>query len=108
MKDKELYQRLSLLGAKWAEIETKLSLRDWAGNEWFDLTSDIDVILALLRKNHPMRKIIEKAKMITKIKGTAWYIGNCRQYGDHITPLAILAGHIEAVKWEEEWQEEEE
>lgn len=101
MREKELFYRLTMLGSKWAEKEKDLPIRDWAGNDNWDDTSDIDIFLLLLRKDHPKRKLFELAKKILRLKGVAQYVGTSREYGDRLTPLAILAGEIKQEKYED-------
>jgi len=79
---------LDLLGAKWRRQEKEMPIQDWACNEWFDLVSDIDVVLMFMPKNHPERKNWELARKVALIKGTAYWIGT----RDVLTNLAIKTG----------------
>jgi len=91
VKEKDLMLRfLDLLGSKWAKNEKRFNIREYACNEFFDLTSDIDVILMFMPKNHPKRKAFLKAKEIITLKGNAFWIGT----RDILTNLAIKTGGV--------------
>jgi len=94
VKEKDiLIKAYDLFGSRWARNEPEI--KDYACNEYFDLTNDIDIILLFMPRNHPDRKIWETAKKIIKLKGNAIWIGT----RDVLTNLAIKTGGVKEYDW---------